>query len=149
MAPMMPSRSIAAILALSVCATGSVFAQSREQASPPVTASEAQDRFHHEKDTLADQASRSVDSTETNIHALRRMARTESGDVKNEHEDMASRLSTLKDRVTADTHEMRNASINEWSDLRPIVEHNLAALNAQLRNAVRVTRLPLPTNMAP
>lgn len=141
--------SIAAIFGLHVCAVGSAIAQPREQPSPSVRGAEALDQFLYEKDTLANQANQSVDSADANIHALRRMARAESGDAKNEHEDMASKLEMLKDRVNADTARMSNASINDWNDRRPVVEHNLAALNAQLRNAVRITGLRLPTDMAP
>lgn len=141
---------VAAILGLSICASGSVLAQAPEPPRPSdVQTAQAQDQFQRDKATLADQAHRSVDAADANIDALRNRAKSEHGDLRKQHEDEASRLSMLKDHVNAGIHKMDKASINDWDGLRPVVDRDLAALNDALRKAAPITHIPLPADMGP
>lgn len=74
------------------------------------------------------------------------LSQPENGDVRRQHEDLASRLSVLRDHVNADIHKMGRASINDWNGLRPVVNRDVAALHEQLRHASPITRIPLPVD---
>jgi hypothetical protein len=57
---------------------------------------------------------------------------------------MADGLSVLKSHLQADVDKMGRVSLNDWDDLRPLVQRDLAALNGELRRVSKVTHIPGP-----
>ncbi len=90
-----------------------------------------------------------MDAANANIDALKNLSKSETGDVKKQHEDLASKISMLKDHVNTGIDKMNTVSINDWSGLRPVVERDVAALNGQLKNAAPITHIPLPPGVTP
>jgi hypothetical protein len=93
---------------------------------------------------LQAQASQALNSADANINALKRMSGSETGQVKQEHEDMISQLTTASDQVRGDVDKIQHASVTEWPSLASGVQRDIGALNTQLQRASAVTKLPVP-----
>ena len=93
---------------------------------------------------LQAQASQALNSADANINALKRISGSETGQVKQQHEDMISQLTTASDQVRGDVAKIQHASVSEWPSLASGVQRDIGALNTQLQRASAVTKLPVP-----
>jgi hypothetical protein len=134
--------------AMSLGGSGLAWAQVGEQPSEGTTPQD-QSQFLRDKAALQQQAHSSVSAASANINTLKTMSKAESGDLKKQHEDLANNLSMLKDHVNKGIDKMNTVSMNDWSALRPDVERDVSALNAQLKNAAPITHIPLPAGVSP
>jgi DNA anti-recombination protein RmuC len=101
-----------------------------------------QEQFDREKTTLKDRAQESITSANANIDALKKMSDMDKGTAKKRDDDMQKKLSDQRDHLTADIDKMDQASIADWSGMRPIIQRDLTAMDTQLKAATKITHVP-------
>jgi hypothetical protein len=130
-------------VALTMAAPGAAWAQTAQSGSPPSKA-QMQEELDREKVTLKDEAQSQIDAATANIDALRRMDNSNSGAGKKRHDDMKKQLSDSRSRLKDDLTKIDQADLSDWVTVRPVIQQDLTALNAQLQQASPITNVPVP-----
>jgi len=128
--------AFAAVLAIVASASAFAWAQTEDLT--------AQEQFQQDRATLVDEARKSAHAADENIDVLEYKAKSESGPVRRQHEDLASSLSLLKGKLDRDIDQLNEVSIDYWNGLRPTVERDVSALDTQLKIAEPITHVKVP-----
>ncbi len=104
----------------------------------------AQEQFDREKVTLKDHVSQQVSAADANIDALKKLSDTDKGPTKQRDKDLENKLSDLRDNLKKDLDKIDKAKPNDWSGVRPVVDRDMNAMEAQLRTAEPITKVPAP-----
>lgn len=133
---------LASALVLGVCG----YAQATVDSTSPQPAADAaqQQQFDREKVTLKDKTQESIDSANANIDTLHRMAKSADEQTQKQYKDIADDLSMLRGHLKDDLSKIDKASINDWSGVKPVVERDVAAVNATLQRATAITHVQAP-----
>jgi hypothetical protein len=103
-----------------------------------------QEHMDKDKAALKDRIHPELAAADANIDALKKMADNDKGDTKKRDQDLEKRLSDQRDKLKGDLDKIDKASTDDWKTVRPVVEHDLAALTASLHTATTVTKVPVP-----
>jgi hypothetical protein len=112
--------------------------------APTSTKEAAQERLDREKVTLKDRVQEQVSVADANIDALKKMKDSDKGTAKKRDEDMEKKISGLKGHLQKDLDKIDKATPSEWSGVHPAVQHDLNAMEAELKTAEKLTKVPAP-----
>lgn len=123
-------------------------AQATEVSTNPQPAADApqQEQFDREKVTLKDKTQESIDASDANIDALRRLAKSANDATQEQYKDVADDLSMLRGHLKDDLSKIDKASIHDWSGVKPVVDGDVSAVNAVLQRAAPITHVQAPTS---
>jgi hypothetical protein len=121
--------------------TKGVTAPQGAAASPKESAQEHLDR---EKTALKNRVHEQLAAADANIAALKKLGDTEKGTTKKRDDEMQKKLSDMRDHLQKDVDKIDKSTTTDWSDVRPAVQRDLGAMEAELRTAEAVTKVPSP-----
>jgi hypothetical protein len=104
----------------------------------------AQEKLDREKATLKDRVEEQITVANANIDALKKMGDNDKGTAKKRDEDMEKKISDMRDHLQQNLDKIDKATVTDWSTLHPIVQKDLNAMQAELKVAQNVTKVPAP-----
>jgi hypothetical protein len=110
----------------------------------PSTKESAQERFDREKVTLKDRVEEQVTLADANIDALKKMKDSDKGAAQKRDEEMEKKISDLKDHLQKDVDKIDKATPSDWAGVHPVVQRDLTAMEAELKTAEKLTKVPAP-----
>jgi hypothetical protein len=136
--------------ALAVADSGLVATQASAQREAPVPSPYSTgldiraEQFRKERVALTAEARDSIGVADADIDALRIVADSHPYPERAQYVHLADEVSVPKRHLAADIDRMGRVSLNDWDDLRPLVQKDLAALNVELRRVATITHIPAP-----
>jgi hypothetical protein len=135
------------VSALALGISGMKPAHALDSTNPqPAANAPQQEQVDREKASLKDKAQESIDAADANIDAFHRMATSADGAMQKQYKDIADDFSVLRGDLNDDLSKIDQASINDWSRVKPAVDGDISAANAALQRATAISHVQAPAS---